>query len=253
MLIRFFLPLCLVLFLVPAAASGFMPSFETVRSGLHGQLESLKNYQVDLVPAGDRSLLIRHWQEGPLWRQEWVMNPETERATLLLAAVGQGRMLSASFPEYRSIPVPFVSLWHPLSRAWWDEHRIDTRVMSYQFLEERPSLVIGAVYGQTRAPQLWVDNERFTLLRLLTPEHDLRWSDYQRIGNHWLPKAMVVAFPDMDPMLLEISWRGVNTAMTQDRFSKESFAATYAGQRSLQYVPSTVRPLFDRFPQAVRP
>jgi hypothetical protein len=253
MLIRRAPALGVLLLLVPMVASGFTPTFESVRSSLHGQLESLKGYQVDAVPEVDSSLLIRHWQEGMLWRQEWILNPDTDRTTLLLAAVGQGRTLQASFPDYRSIPLPFLSIWHPLSRSWWDAYRINTKVMNYQFLDDRPCLVIGADYGQTRTPQLWVDNERSTPLRLLVPEFDIQWLNYHRVGNYWLPKTMVVTFPDSGPHKLELAWRGVNNPVTHGPFSKEALLSTYAGQRSLQYVPGSVRPLFDRFPKATAP
>jgi hypothetical protein len=242
---------CVTLLLLPAPGQGFMPAIESVQSALHKQFASLDSYRVDIVPLEDPTLLIRHWQEGGLWRQEWVSHPDTEQSTLLLAAVGQGRTLNGSFPMYRSIPLPFLSFWHPLSRTWWETYRINTSVMSYQFLDDRPALVIGAEYGQTRIPQLWVDNQRHTPLRLLTPEFDLQWASYHRVGNHWLPKKMIITFPDTDPFSLDIAWRGVNIGLTPDRFSREALFSTYGSRYPLGFFPGPARPLFDRFPQAL--
>jgi hypothetical protein len=245
--------LLLLLLLFPTLGSGFTPSFENVRKALHVQLEGLSRYQVDITPIDTSDLLIRYWQDGPLWRQEWILTHSRERTSLLLAAIGRGETLNASFPEYRSIPLPFLTFWNPASRPWWDAYRINTSILTYGFLDDRPSLIIGAEYGQTKVPQLWVDNERFTPLRLLLPEFDLKWKNYQKVGNHWLPGAMVVTFPDTDPYAFTITWRGVNAAMSHDRFSRENFLTTYGLQHSLNYIPGSIRPLFDRFPQSVAP
>jgi hypothetical protein len=239
--------------LFPTIGSGFTPPFESVRGTVLAQLESLKRYQVDIVPTETPDLLIRHWQDGTFWRQEWILTQSQERTSLLLAAVGQGDILNASFPAYRSIPLPLLSIWSPATRPWWNAYRIDTGVMNYGFLEDRPSLIIGADYGQTKVPQLWLDNERFTPLRLLLPENDLKWANYQKVGNHWLPGRMIVTFPDTNPYAFTITWRGVNAVLSQELFSREIFLATYGGQHSLNYIPGSIRPFFDRFPQVVAP
>jgi hypothetical protein len=239
--------LCLLLLLLPGMALAFTPTFESVRTSMAEQMEGLKDYQVDLVPAFDRTLLIRHWQSGQLWRQEWTQDDGAKR--LLVAALGQGGTLSASFPGYRAMPLPLLWQWRQASRSMIETWRINTGVMSYQFLEDRPCLVLGAEYGQTSLPQLWVDNELTVPLRLIVPGIDLRWLSYHKVGNLWLPARLVVLFPDTDAFAFEVNWRSVNAAMAPELFSKDRFLSAYGGQRAISQLPPSIQPLFDRFPK----
>jgi hypothetical protein len=246
-LIRRLPALLLLLLLLPGMALAFAPTFESVRTSIADQMEGLKDYQADIVPAFDRTLLIRHWQMGQLWRQEWIQDDGSRR--LLVAALGQGGTLSVSFPAYRAMPLPLLWQWRQASRGMADAWRINTAVTSYQFLEDRPCLVFGAEYGQTALPQLWVDNELTVPLRLIVPGLDLRWLGYHKVGNLWLPARMVVLFPDTDAFAFEVNWRSVNAAMAPELFSRDRFLSAFGGQRAISPLPPSIQPLFDRFPK----
>lgn len=212
-----------LLLLHPGAAKAFFPKTQEVADKLNANYEKLGSWRVHLQLNGTWDQEIRCWRKKNLWRQEWV-DSAAGASRVLRAGVGSGRRISAVFPVSADIPFPPLNLdWVSAPRKEWRSLEIEDQVKSYQFLGDRPCIVLGAKYGQSERSQVWIDLERYVPLRLITPSGIIwRWAEYYSLGNHLLPTRLIIEFPQGKRFAFDLNWRQVGTEISRSRFSPAS-------------------------------
>ena|GEM_PF-1635896 len=205
------------------AAKAFFPKTQEVAEKLNANYEKLGSWRVHLQLNGTRDQEIRCWRKKGLWRQEWI-DSATASNRVLCAGVGSGRRISAVFPVTADIPFPPLHLdWVRAPSKEWQRLQIEDQIKSYQFLDDRPCIVLGAKYGQLERSQVWIDLERYVPLRLITPSGIIwRWTEYYSLGNHPLPTRLRIEFPQGEIFAFNLSWRQVGTDMSRSHFSPAS-------------------------------
>lgn len=244
--------LVLILQCTPENGFAFFPSIEDVEARLRkatGQVQSLQ--AVFTFPDQDPSVQLRVWQSSDMWRQEWVVEEE-ETPLLRAAAIGQGQKLLASFPRGAGFTVPPFWFWkQPDPYIWWSRLGIEPGVMSYQFLEGRPCLVLGAVYGQADTPQMWIDTELFVPLRVRSRQgYQLDWLEYRTVANHDLPHRTRMANLQWNATSALIQWKGVNTSHPANLYDVDTFNRRFSGVQDDDQLPLLFFRLREMLPNA---
>jgi hypothetical protein len=108
-----------------------------------------------------------------------------QRGRVVSATPGINDLLLLGFDVYANLPARTVAL---LRRQGFDLSRVHTA-----FFEGRPAIVVGALEGDLRSKQFWVDAERLVFVRLVAPAprdsakvQDIRFRKYERHGDAWL-------------------------------------------------------------------
>jgi len=237
-----------VLFLV-SSAHAFFPETQEVADRIATQYKGLKSWRVELGLNGTLDSRIRCWRKDDLWRQEWV-DASGNASRLVRAAVGSGQRIDAVYPGSSDAPYP------PLGMAWitspekeWQRLAIEDGVKSYQFLGDRPCIVLGAEHGDERSSQVWIDLERHVPLRLIAPSGiQWRWSKYYSLGNHLLPTQLAILFPQGKRFVFDLEWRQVATDMSRSLFSPEELKEEFGGAVDLEVEEPLLRFLLDNLP-----
>lgn len=235
--------------LLLSSAHAFFPETQEVANKTAKRYEGLQTWRVELELNGTSDSRIRCWRKDDLWRQEWV-EASRNSSRLVRAAVGSGQRIDAVHPPSADAPYP------PLRMAWitapekeWKRLAIDDEVKSYQFLGDRPCIVIGAKHGDERSSQIWIDLERHVPLRLIAPSGiQWRWSRYYSLGNHLLPTQLAILFPQGKRFVFDLEWRQVATDMPRSRFSPEELKEEFGGAVDLEVEEPLLRFLLDNLP-----
>ncbi len=211
-----------------SSAHAFFPETKEVADKIATRYEGLKSWRVELGLNGTSDSRIRCWRKDNLWRQKWV-DASGNSSRLVRAAVGSGQRIDAVHPPSMDAPYPPLRLdWLTAPEKEWERLAIEDGVKSYQFLGDRPCIVLGAEHGDERSSQIWIDLERYVPLRLIAPSGiQWRWSEYYSLGNHLLPTQLGLVFPQGKRFVFDLEWRQVATEMDRSRFSpgelKEEF------------------------------
>jgi hypothetical protein len=202
------------------AAHAHFPETKEVAKRLKGNYSELDSWQVNLELNGTSQHGIRCWRKGDLWRQEWVA-PTENGTRVARAVVGRGQRIEAVSPASPSAPYPPLRLsWLKAPKEAWQRMSIRDGVKSYQFLEDRPCIVVGAKYGDLRSSQVWIDLERRVPLRLVAPSGiTWRWSEYYSLGNHLLPTRLRIEFPQGRSFSFDLQWQQVATDVGRSQFT----------------------------------
>lgn len=237
-----------MLFLLSSAQAHF-PETQEVADEIAKRYEGLKSWRVELGLNGTSDSRIRYWRKGDLWRQEWVDASENA-SRLVRAAVGSGQRIDAVHPASANAPYPLLRLaWLTAPEKEWERLAIEDGVKSYQFLGDRPCIVLGAEHGDKRSSQIWIDLERNVPLRLIAPSGiQWRWSEYYSLGNHLLPTQLGIVFPQGKRFLFDLEWRQVATDIDRSRFNPEELKGEFGQAVDLEVEEPRLRFLLDNLP-----
>lgn len=244
---------CVMLFVACAvSASAFFPESEEIARQIRKQSTSLSSFQAILTFPDDPELSCNLWVKGKAWRQE-LIETHDGKAQLVQAALGTDKDLAAVFPEQTTMPLPWLMVWK-FSLGRWEALGTNPDVLSFQFLVDRPCVVVGARDGDMDSAQCWVDNERHIPVRGLWPSAsgpcDLIWDECSQVGNFWLPHRMWFALNHHAPLQVRIRWNGVNIPLQDSLFSKAAFMRQFAG-KGLAAPSSSLLPQLGSFPLVV--
>ncbi len=239
-----------LLLLLAGAAYALFPDTGEVADELKAKYEELESWQVELGLNGTSEHTIQCWRDGDHWRQEWIA--ATENGTRVVrAAVGSGQRIEGVYPASPSAPHPPLRLfWLKDPKQAWQRMAIQDQVMSYQFLEDRPCLVLGAEYGDPRSSQVWIDLERRVPLRLVAPSGiTWRWSEYYSLGNHLLPTRLRIAFPQGKSFSFDVQWHQVGTEIDSSLFSANALEEELGWTESPEVDDPRMRFLWGNLPR----
>jgi hypothetical protein len=210
-------------------AAAFFPTTQEVLDKLHERLGGLNAVEAEVTFERDPYLTLHLWSKGDRWRQEWVRE-RNGNATLLSAAVGEGERLAASFPQRSEYPLPLLYFWYsPDTDQWLQDQWISADVKSYQFFELKPCLVLGAQHSEMYRPQVWIHNEDFVPVRMVSWDGlEWQWLDYYDIGNYPLPHECRLKFPTATTIEMHISWKRINKEVPDRLFSEEAFRERFS-------------------------
>lgn len=238
---------CVLLLL--GGGQAFFPKAQEVAEDLKAEFKGLESWRVELALNGTSDHRIRCWRKGDLWRQEW-FGPRDNSTRVLRAALGKGQRIDAVHPSSANIPYPPLRLaWLAAPEKEWERLAINDEVKSYQFLGDRPCIVLGAKQGDMRSSQIWIDLERHVPLRLVAPSGiTWRWSKYYSLGNHLLPTRQRIAFPQGKRFHFDLKWHKVGTEISESRFSPENFSRELADSGNPEVEEPRIRFLLDNLP-----
>ena len=241
----------LLILLAAPLAGGFFPEKEEVADRIAKNYQELDSWKVSLELNGTSKHRIISWRKKDLWRQEWI-GPQGNSTRVLRAAVGKGKQVLATHPESSSIPLPPLNLgWIAAPLEKWDSLGIDAETKSYQFLGDRPCLVLGAEYADLEASQVWIDIERHVPLRLITEEGiGWRWMDYYNLGNHPLPSRMRLSFQNGRSQTFDLEWSQVATELSGSRFEESSLRREMDQKEAPREIGPRLGHLLFSLPQA---
>ncbi|GAU07714.1 hypothetical protein [Desulfoplanes formicivorans] len=209
----------------------FFPEPGELAASLEKETHPLSSFQAILSFPKYPDVSCNLWVKGNLWRQEFVETVQG-RPRLVGAALGTRDSVTRVFPPNGRIPLPGLVVWQFSFRRWLDMG-IDPAIMSYQFLIDRPCLVVGAEDGQMHASQLWMDKERHVPVRAMWHKegvrYDLIWDAWSRLGNFWLPHTMWRAVDGQHPLEMHIRWNGVNINLNDGLFSASAMDRQFRG------------------------
>jgi hypothetical protein len=218
------LVLLLCLFFVPEAVSAYYPDTTEIAAKLKRQYRSLDSFQAVINFEEDSSLELRIWQQGQRWRQEWIKK-SAQKKGVIAAAIGSRDNVIVKYPTRNSFPEPIFHFWQrqePLK--WWQKMGVKTKIKSYQFLNHRPCIVLGAKYNESEQPQVWIDNEEMVPLSIRTGRNtEWQWSKYQNLGNFLLPQKGKVISGQGNTFSFKIDWRAINRDMSPVLFRRRAF------------------------------
>jgi len=237
-----------VVFLLSNAHAHF-PETQEVADEIATRYEGLKSWRVELGLNSTSDSRIRYWRKGDLWRQEWV-DASGNASRLVRAAVGSGQRIDAVHPASADAPYPPLRLaWLTAPEKEWDRLAIEDGVKSYQFLGDRPCIVLGAKQGDERSSQVWIDLERHVPLRLIAPSGiQWRWSEYYSLGNHLLPTQLRIVFPQEKRFTFDLEWRQVATETARSRFSPGELKEEFGQAVDLEVEEPRLRFLLGNLP-----
>jgi len=226
----------------------FFPKSGEVAEHVRREMKPLSSFQAILSFPDYPEITCNLWVQGETWRQEFV-DASKESPRLARVALGTQTALARVFPDQGHAALPWLVIWQFPVSAWIDKG-MDPAVMSYQFLVDRPCLVMGAQDGQLQATQLWIDNERYVPLRVLSHKGDggcdLIWGEWERIGNFWLPHKIWYTIGGQPPLEIHVRWNGVNIPLNKDLFSPRVMDRQFQGKA--MYSSSLLFPLLDACP-----
>jgi hypothetical protein len=108
-----------------------------------------------------------------------------QRGRVVGATPGINDLLLLGFDVYANPPARTVAL---LRRQGFDLSRVHAA-----FFEGRPAIVVGALEGDLRRKQFWIDAERLLFVRLVEPAprdstkvQDIRFRSYEPHGDAWI-------------------------------------------------------------------
>jgi hypothetical protein len=210
----------------------FFPQPGEVAERVRKEMKPLSSFQAILSFPDYPEITCNLWVQGETWRQEFV-DASGESPRLARVALGTHTSLVRAFPDQGRAALPWLVIWQfPVST--WTDKGMDPAVMSYQFLLDRPSLVMGAKDGELQATQLWIDNERHVPLRAMWQKGyggcDLIWDEWARIGNFWLPHRIWYAADGQHPLEIRVRWNGVNVPLNKDLFSPRIMDQQFQGK-----------------------
>ncbi|MBT8764429.1 hypothetical protein KFV02_10835 [Desulfohalobiaceae bacterium Ax17] len=200
-------------------AWGFFPDIEEVNARWLKNLNSLNAFQVVCTYDLEEKLSVRLWQKGNLWREEWTIQVKGQNK-VVWAGLGRGQEVILAYPELKLKPRPVLNFWRK-DLNWWIIRGLDTNLLSYQFLQYTPCLVLGG-----ESLQIWLDNNLMLPVRLVFGDggdnFDFNWSKYHQIGNFWLPKKMSIVHQTQN-WECTFEWRGINIDLPDELFSPQGF------------------------------
>jgi len=221
---------CLILLGAFQAQSwAFFPSTQDIIDKLHERLGGLDTFEAEITFEKNPYLTLSIWYKAQKWRQEWVLE-KGGNATLMSAAVGRGESFHAVFPERSEYPLPILHFWFsPDTSDWLQSQWVSPDVKSYQFFELKPCLVLGADHNEMYRPQVWIHNEEFVPVRMISWDGlHWQWLDYYDIGNYPLPHRCRLIFPTTTTLEMHISWKRINGEIPDTLFSEQAFREKFA-------------------------
>ena len=215
-----------LLYTIPAPA--FFPEPNDVAVKVGKQARSLSSFQAVLSFPDYPEFSCNLWVKGHQWRQELI---ETHGGIprVVQAILGTDTRLSAVFPAETRAPLPWLLVWKfPMDR--WITPETNPQSMSYQFLSDRPCLVV----GESTATQYWIDNEREIPVRVIWQADagscDLIWDECSRVGTFWLPHQMRFTGNHDSVLHVRIRWNGINIPLQNTLFSADAFNRQFFGK-----------------------
>ncbi|WP_462323908.1 hypothetical protein [Desulfoplanes sp.] len=232
--------------------SAFFPPPGEVAELTGKEMTPLSSFQAILSFPDYPGITCNLWIKGQKWRQEFVETTDG-KPRLVRAVLGTRTSFVRVFPRQERVSLPGLVVWQ-FSLKEWIERGVDPTVMSYQFLVDRPCLVLGAEDGELHATQYWMDNERHLPVRAIWDEGsgtcDFIWDEWSKIGNFWLPHRIWRSAGGRNPLRIRIRWNGVNIALQDGLFSPQAMDRQFQGKTMLPS-QSPVFPLLDACPLAV--
>ena len=246
---------CYVLLFMACAVptSAFFPESEEIARQISKQSAALSSFQAILTFPDDPELSCNLWVKGSAWRQEMIETRDG-KARVLQAALGTDKNLEAVFPEQTNMPLPWLMVWK-FSLARWFALGMNPDVTSFQFLVDRPCVVVGARDGDMDSAQCWVDNERHIPVRGIWRTdagmwYDLIWDECSQVGNFWLPHRIWFTVNHHAPLQMRIRWNGVNIPLQDSLFSTVAFMRQFAG-KGMSASSSSLLSQLESFPLVV--
>jgi hypothetical protein len=217
---------------VASTSPAFFPKPSEVADWVGKEMNPLSSFQAILSFPDYPEMTCNLWVQKETWRQEFV-DSSAEGPRLAKVALGTRTSLVRGFPDQERAALPWLVVWQLPVRAWIDRG-MDPSVLSYQFLVDRPCLVMGAEDGNLRATQFWMDNERHVPVRVIWRQGerscDLIWDEWARIGNFWLPHRVWCAVDGQTPLEIRVRWNGVNIPLGRELFSPQVMDRQFKGK-----------------------
>jgi hypothetical protein len=150
--------------------------------------------------------------------------------------VYKGGKLASDKPRVHPLLVlGFVIYRQPVAKTIQQlkDLHIDLSTIHEEVWKGRPMIVIGAVPGNLRSPQFWIDKERLYFVRWLQPDEqdpkateEIDFDDYRQVEGGWLAQHVTV-FSD-DRLVFEEKYSDVwlNPAVDDHRFDPASFTSS---------------------------
>lgn len=241
----------LILLLLPLSAGASFPEMEEIAEKVRDNYEDLSSWQVDLELENGSPSRIHCWRKDDLWRQEWTLDQDGSYQ-MLRAAVGSGQsMESVCPPAVLGLPLPPLHLdWidDPLPR--WQKMDLEAERMSYQFLGERPCVVVGAKHEELGKPQVWIDIEHHVPLKLVNQQGvRWQWKDYYNLGNYPLPSVMRIEFPEKEEFQFHLDWRRVGTQIDPSFFEPRALREVCPEEATLEWEETRLPFLINNLPR----
>lgn len=218
--------------LIASTCYAFFPEPGEVAVSVSKEMNPLSSFQAILSFPEYPEVTCNLWVKGDAWRQEFVETIQG-KPMLVRVAIGSRTSLARVFPHQDRVALPGLVVWQLPFKNWLDMG-MNPSIMSYQFLIDRPCLVVGAEDGQILATQFWMDNERHIPVRVIRQQGDrgcdLIWDAWSRIGNFWLPHTLWRSVNGQDPLEVRIRWNGVNVALKDDLFSSSAMDRNFQGK-----------------------
>ncbi|MFW6415503.1 MAG: hypothetical protein ACOCZ2_04220 [Thermodesulfobacteriota bacterium] len=225
-----------VLLLAFGQASAFFPNVMEVSEKINNRYGSMDSLKARISFSGNSTSYIQVWRQDGKWRQEWI-GRDGNSSEIVQAAIGKDRELLASFPEKSSFPLSVFHFWYPgEASSFWQMLGINSGIMSYQFLDKTPCLVVGAEYRDFNSPQLWLHKEKyFPLLVINWKKIEWKWKEYTAVGNYYLPHKVEIDSPEGKVIKMEISWKGINSKIPEQLFNPLKFRKKFSNVDSSIY------------------
>jgi len=226
----------LILLLGFGYAGAFFPNVNKVSEKIEKRYGSIDSLMAEISFSGNSTSRIHVWRQSGKWRQEWI-SKNGNSSEIVQAAIGDGRKLLATFPEKSSFPLSVFHFWYPGDAyKFWQLLGINSEIMSYQFLEKTPCLVVGAEYQDLNSPQLWLHKDKyFPLLVINWKKIKWNWQEYAELGNYYLPHKVEIAFPEGKEIEMDIKWKGINTKIPKHLFDPSHFREKFSRAVSSMY------------------
>jgi hypothetical protein len=143
------------------------------------------------------------------------IGPLAQRNGILFARdsqfiIGNGQMTQASPSVHPLMVLAFDAYADPPARTLARIKSIgfDVSRMHQDVWQGRPVYVVGALAGDTKTRQFWIDRERLVFVRLLQPDRDtsktseIQFNKYRALGGGWIAPE-VVFLVDGKPNFIE--------------------------------------------------
>lgn len=200
-----------LLLLAATAAWGFTPDEDELSGRMAKEYGTLSSWSVDVSFPGHPGVMATIWQNGSQWRQEWTVPGQKGKAV----SVGYAGQAASSCPV--SFPLPLTLLWNmPSPLKAWKQLGIDSSMSGFGFHGDSPSFILGSDTGEDDRPQVWLNNEDMSLLRIrvTVPAGDMEflYSEYTMLGGFMIPGVGTVLLPDGNALDFSMKWSQLNKA-----------------------------------------
>lgn len=210
-----------LLLLAALPALAFTPDDAELSTKLAKEYGGLSSWKVDVSFPAHPGVQASIWQHGLQWRQEWKSIDQPGKAI----SVGFGGQAAASCPA--DFPLPLTLFWNlPSPVAKWKALGVDNSTGGFGFHGDFPSYILGADAGEEQKPQVWLNNESMSLLRVRLASGsgylEFSYSDYTMLGGFDVPGKGNILLPDGESVDFVMEWSLLNKAVDPSLYSVDS-------------------------------